>query len=119
MGRGMIAAVRPGEASQHVGALESLTAHTITEEAEIHRELDAVAEQGWALVDEELEEGLRSLAVGIRDPSGEVVAAINVSAPARQGSPEQLREALLPELRHTATEMEAELRLRGEAVAQP
>lgn len=119
MGRVMIAALPPGERSQHVGALESLTAHTITEEAELHRELDAVAEQGWALVDEELEEGLRSLAVGIRDPRGEVVAAINVSAPARQGSPEQLREALLPELRHTATEIEAELRLRGEAVAQP
>ena len=50
------------------------------------RELDRVREQGWALVDQELEEGLRSIAAPVRDASGRTIAAVNVSAHASRVS---------------------------------
>jgi len=116
MGRVLLASLSPTERTRHLGDLEALTPHTITDPHDLDRALRDVAAQGWALVDEELEEGLRSIAVAIRDHTGRVVAAINVSAPARQGTPADLRAALLPELQRTAARIEAELGLRGPAV---
>src|SRR5690625_4313321 len=86
MGRVLLASLSPTERTRHLGDLEALTPHTITDPHDLDRALGDVAAQGWALVDEELEEGLRSIAVAIRDHTGRVVAAINVSAPARQGT---------------------------------
>ena len=70
--------------------------------AEIHR----VRSQGWAMVDQELEEGLRSLAVPVHDSKGEVVAAINVSVHASRWSLEAVRKQLLPRLLETAAAVE-------------
>lgn len=62
------------------------------------------------MVDQELEEGLRSMAVPIRDASGDVVAAMNLSARASRGSSEAIRRELLPPLRAAAAQMEQDLR---------
>src|SRR5699024_4256110 len=51
----------------------------ITDESELRRRIDEVGHAGYALVDQELEPGLRSLAAPIRDADGRVVAAVNVS----------------------------------------
>src|SRR5205823_12280742 len=59
------------------------TGHTITNATALRRELRKIRSQGWALVDQELEEGLRSIAAPIRDADGQVIAAINVSTHAR------------------------------------
>jgi IclR family pca regulon transcriptional regulator len=90
--------------------LRPLTPLTVTDPARLVRILSRVRSQGFALVDQELEEGLRSLAVPIRDQSGTVVAAMNVSAPTSRGSSEAIKRELLPPLQEAAAELEADLR---------
>jgi IclR family transcriptional regulator, pca regulon regulatory protein len=90
-------------------ALEPLTAHTITDGALLGAALDTVRSQGWALVDQELEEGLRSIAAPLRDRAGEVVAAVNVSAPVRRGAVDEMVAEFLPPLLRAAREIEADL----------
>jgi IclR family pca regulon transcriptional regulator len=68
---------------------------------------------GWALVDQELEPGLRAIAAPVRDRSGEVVAAVNVSTSAARTSLEQLREMYLPALLRTTAAIERELHAPG------
>ncbi len=70
-------------------------------------------QQGYSIVDQELEEGLRAIAAPIRDSSGAVTAAINVSAHASRVSPAAMRDDLLPALRETARQIEADLRSQG------
>ncbi|MDT0388479.1 IclR family transcriptional regulator domain-containing protein [Streptomyces dubilierae] len=64
---------------------------------------------GYALVDEELEEGLRSLAVPIRDRQGRVVAALSTAMHASRHSAHECVTALVPELTATATHIESDL----------
>ena len=90
--------------------LRALTRHTISEPARLRRELTRIREQGWALVDQELEEGLRSLAAPIHDADGRVIAAVNVSTHATRRTLDSLREDLLPPLLHTARQIEADLK---------
>lgn len=59
--------------------LRALTPKTVTDAAELLAAIRAVGRDGWASVDQELELGLRSIAVPVRSPAGAVVAAINVS----------------------------------------
>lgn len=90
--------------------LAPLTPRTITDTARLRSELTRIRQQGWALVDEELEEGLRSIAAPLHDLDGKVIAAINLSAPTRRGSPETLRDELLPHLLAAARHIEEDLR---------
>lgn len=62
--------------------LVARTPGALATEADLRAELVRVREQGWALVDQELERGLRSLAAPVLDGSGAVVAAVNVSTSA-------------------------------------
>ena len=78
----------------------------LTDPAVLHRELDAVARAGFCVVDEELELGVRSIAVPLRDGTGTVVAAANVGT--RAGSADLVRD-VLPELRACAAAIEADL----------
>lgn len=89
--------------------LQPLTPRTITSPKALLEELRRIRAQGWALVDEELEEGLRALAVPLRDGQGRVVAAVNLSAQAQRWSPERIRAELLPPLLHTAARIEEDL----------
>lgn len=89
------------------------TSRTITSPIALRAELDRVRAQGWAMVDQELEEGLRSIAAPIRDGSGQVVAAINVSTHASRTTVEAARRDLLPSLLATAARIEADLQASG------
>lgn len=82
--------------------LRALTPHTIADSGALLAELAAVREQGWALVDQELEEGLRSVAAPIRDPSGNVVAAINVATNVSRHKRDELVREIVPPLLATA-----------------
>lgn len=86
-----------------------LTGHTITDAASLRDELKRIRERGWALVDQELEQGLRSVAAPIRDSGGAVVASINVSTHAGRRSLESITEELLPPLLSTAERIEHDL----------
>lgn len=90
--------------------LRALTSHTISEPARLRRELAQTRAQGWALVDQELEEGLRSLAVPIHGASGVVVASLNVSVHASRGSMTTLRRDFLPHAQRAAAAIEDDLR---------
>lgn len=83
-------------------SLAPLTAHTCTDPARLRALLADVAVQGWALVDEELELGLRSVAAPVHGASGRTVAALNVSAAAPRVALERLRDEFLPALLRTA-----------------
>lgn len=69
---------------------------------------------GWALVDQELEPGLRAVAAPVRDRTGEVVAAVNVSTSAARTTLEHMREVYLPALLRTTAAIEHELHAPAE-----
>jgi IclR family pca regulon transcriptional regulator len=85
--------------------LTRYTSHTITDKTLLRAELTRVRTQGFAIVDEELELGLRSLAVPVHRADGTVVAALNVGAHAARADPELLSTKFLPVLRSAATEI--------------
>jgi IclR family pca regulon transcriptional regulator len=89
--------------------LDRLTNRTVTSPPALRSELSRVRAQGWALVDQELEEGLRAVAAPIRDRAGRVVAAINVSAHASRTSLESMRRTLVPPLVAAAARISADL----------
>ena len=111
MGRAVLAHLSHRDRDAFLGdvALEQLTPHTIIDRELLRAELDQVRGQGWALVDQELEEGLRSIAAPLRDRAGRVVAAVNVSAPVRRGAVEELVAEILPPLLRAVHEIEADL----------
>ena len=92
--------------------MRKLTERTVTDETELRKILDRVAAQGWAAVDQELEAGVRSIAVPIRDSSGRVVAAINASAHAARVQMRTLEKQFLPRLLDAAQQIDAELATR-------
>lgn len=92
--------------------LERYTARTRVTRGEIERRLADVRGRGHALADQELEEGLRSIAVPLRDRAGRTVAAINVSAHAFRVPAERLVRDYLPVLERAARSIEAALRAR-------
>lgn len=113
MGRVLLAALPPAELDATLAGEEprALTERTLTEPGALAAELARVRAQGWALVDGELEIGLRSLAAPVRGRDGRVAAAVNISMSAGAASPEETRERHLPLLLETTAAIEAELRL--------
>ena len=67
-------------------------------------------EQGWALVDQELEHGIRSIAAPLHSAAGDVVAAINVSSTTSSATLERIADEFRPALLRTATLIDEALR---------
>jgi IclR family pca regulon transcriptional regulator len=97
--------------------LKPLTARTLVSAGALRAELHRVRRQGYALVDQELEEGLRSVAAPVRDRDGEVVAGVNIAVHASRNSVESVRRDLLPHLLATVARIDADLRITGPARA--
>ncbi len=112
MGRVLLAAMSDADLERYLAeaTFEPFTAQTVTDPDRLREIVREVARQGYAIVDQELEEGLRALAAPIRDSSGTVTAAINVSAHASRLSPDAMRAQLLPALLETARQIEADLK---------
>jgi IclR family pca regulon transcriptional regulator len=115
MGRVLLAALPAAGLEDYLARvkLAALTPRTITGTAELIAELRRVREQGFALVDGEREEGVRSAAAPIRDSSGTVIAALNVSANAARVSMAQLRSDCVPLLISTAQQISREIGFLG------
>lgn len=79
--------------------LEARTPKTITSKTELRAVLKATREQGFALVNEELEFGLRSIAVPVVQKDGHVAIALNLSAQAGRVSAEEMKKRFLPSLK--------------------
>jgi IclR family transcriptional regulator, pca regulon regulatory protein len=78
--------------------MEARTPKTVTDKTEFRAVLEATRAQGYALVNEELEFGLRSIAVPVIQKSGQVTIALNLSAQAGRVSADEMRERFLPSL---------------------
>ncbi|MFJ9537132.1 IclR family transcriptional regulator C-terminal domain-containing protein [Streptomyces sp. NPDC101225] len=99
--------------------LRAFTPHTVTDPDALARLLDGVRARGHALVDEELEEGLRSIAVPVHDRTGRVVAALNVALHAARRTVGECERDILPALRATADRIEGDLRVAGRFTRVP
>jgi len=107
MGRVLLANLPPAELESFFERVQ-LTRHTsktIVTAEKLRQALRLVARNGYSLVDQELEIGLRSMAVPIENPNGKVVAALNVGAHAQRLSIQELQNKFLPQLRATAREL--------------
>lgn len=104
MGRVLLASTGPEDLAAYLERVElkPLTPKTVTGKAALREELERVRERGYALVDEELEMGLRSLAVPVKSRSGRVVAAMNIGVHAARVSIPEMLERCLPLLREGA-----------------
>ena len=104
MGRVLLAALPTDELDAFLAGhpLEKLTDRTVTSPQALRTAIDEVRMQGWALVDQELELGLRSVAAPIQDAERRTVAALNVSAAASRVPLAKLRDEILPSLLTTA-----------------
>jgi IclR family transcriptional regulator, pca regulon regulatory protein len=111
MGRVLLAGLTDDELEAYLAPLrpQALTTRTVTAVGALRAEVARVRAQGWSLVNQELEEGLRAIAAPIRDPEGRVVAAVNVSAHAKR-TLESMRRDLLPPLLATSAKIEADLK---------
>ena len=107
MGRVLLAAQPPDRLATFFATvrMRAYTPRTIVTEPALRQELSRVAAQGWAMVDEELETGLRSLSVPVRGRSGQVIAAMNVSCHASAATPGQTLERCLPVLQAAAARL--------------
>ena len=114
MGRVLLAGLPPAELDAYFdrASLDPITERTVTSPSELRRIVDKVRAQGFALVDQELEQGVRSVAAPLHEAGGAVIAALNVSAHAARISLETLRDAFVPAVRATADLIDADLRAR-------
>jgi len=85
------------------------TKHTVTSRKRLEEMLVEVRQEGFAINDQELEIGLRSIAVPVRNVVGTVVAAMNVSSQASRVSRRELTERCLPVLRTAAEKLSSQL----------
>jgi IclR family pca regulon transcriptional regulator len=95
--------------------LRPLTPRTITAEGDLGERIRQVRTSGFALVDQELEIGLRAIAVPVRDATGAVVAAMNVSAQATRVTLRDMERTFLPPLREAAHALGLQLDRGGRA----
>ncbi|MFE4871274.1 IclR family transcriptional regulator C-terminal domain-containing protein [Streptomyces sp. NPDC056682] len=115
MGRVLLADLPAAERAARLGRMElrALTPRTLTSPAALAAALDEVAAQGYALVDEELEEGLRSIAVPVRGPDGRAVGAVNVAMHTTRRTVAECVAEVLSVLRGAAAAIEADLGVVG------
>ena len=107
MGKVLLAALRPDELDRRAGRAEPIRHHAAlaADADELDRALREVRAKGWALADQDLAPGIRSVATGVRDGDGQVVAAINVTVHAAETSVEKLTGEHLPLLLRTAADI--------------
>lgn len=115
MGRLLLSGLPDAEAEARLRAseLKARTRHTLTGPDALMCEIRRAREQGWCLVDQELEEGLISMAAPVFSASGEVVAALNISGQANRTDPTAMQREMLPALREAAQTISRLLRARG------
>lgn len=115
MGRVLLGALPEDERTALLSEVtpEALTPHTVTTAEALAEAVAETARRGYGWVEQELEEGLRSLAAPVTDSGGRVVAAVNVALHAGRRSPEESLATILPHLLGTAAEISADLTAVG------
>lgn len=108
MGRVLLAGLPEPDLKRFLATarIEKNTPKTVTDRDALSERIARVRREGYAVADEELELGLRSIAVPVRDRSGRTVAAINVSTQSVRFTCQQMVEQILPHLRGAAERIE-------------
>ena len=111
MGRILLAALDDASLSDYLARadLKPRTSRTLHTREALWECLMQVREQGWCIVDQELEQSLRSVAVPVRDAAGRVLAAMNVSTHAGRISRQELETRFLPALLAASRELSMQL----------
>jgi IclR family pca regulon transcriptional regulator len=111
MGRVLLAGLDEAALEEHLSTLQlrRFTEHTVASADQLRARLQETREQGYAIVDQELEHGLRSIAAPVRNRHGKVVAAVNVSSHVSRITRDKARRELLPPLLRAVTEIETDL----------
>ena len=106
-GRVLLAALPDDVLHQYLDemTLTRFTPNTITSKVQLRGVIGEVRLKGWSIVDQELEVGLRSLSVPIRDGRGKTVAALNVCCPSARITPEDMRTRVLAETLEASTKI--------------
>lgn len=104
LGRMLLAGLPDGEVVKLLQASprEARTRHTITGVDALLAKVQQARRQGWCQVNQELEEGLLSMAAPITNRAGRTVAALNVSGQANRTSAKAMQDTMLPALRRAA-----------------
>ena len=110
-GRVLLAALNGDALDRYFQRAELLrfNSRTLTSEEQLRAELDTVRAQGWAMIDQEFEVNVRSIAAPVHDAAGLVAGAIGCSCHAGRVSIEQLSGVFLPRLLETAAEITSAL----------
>lgn len=104
MGRVLLAGLPDGELETRLQglAMERFTQHTVIDVPTLTARIHEARSQGWCLVNQELEEGLISLAAPLKNRAGQTVAALNISGQANRTSAEVMQAQMLPALLQAA-----------------
>ena len=109
MGRVLLSDLSPTDLKRFLDSatIERRTPKSIINRQELAVRIGEASRDGFAIVDEELEIGLRSIAVPVRDRKGLIIAAINVSTQSARFSSDDMRREILPKLTEAARKIEA------------
>ncbi|WP_273204601.1 IclR family transcriptional regulator domain-containing protein [Marinobacter subterrani] len=104
MGRVLLAQLPEAELTAFLDRvpLERFTESSVIDKEGLRRAIDKAREQGYSIVDQELDSGLRSVAVPVFAGNGELLGAINISTNAARVDMETLMEVYLPRLQEAA-----------------
>jgi len=111
MGRVLLAGLSDDELEEYLrtAELRPLTQRTVTDPDKLRRVIHETRRCGYAVIDQELELGVRSAAAPVHDATGNVVAAINATAHASRVNLERLKKEFVPKLLETARAIDADL----------
>jgi len=111
MGRVLLAALSDEALERYLDRvpLPALTRRTLTDRTALCAQVQRVREQGWCLLDQELEDGVRSVAYPLHNSAGQVIAAVNASSHVARVSLERLRSEFVPALAECARSIDADL----------
>lgn len=107
LGRLLLAGLDDAEvrARLEASAPQALTRHTVTDIDALLAKVVQARRQGWCLVNQELEEGLTSIAAPIVDRAGRTIAALNISGQTNRTSAKVMQDTMLPPLLAAAREI--------------
>jgi IclR family pca regulon transcriptional regulator len=111
MGKALLSALPPDRLDEYLATAElrSFMPRTVTDAAELRRQLEKVREAGYAIVEQEVEEGLIAIATVVHDRSGAAVGAVNLSTNVLRHSVDSVCSELREPLLRTARLIERDL----------
>jgi len=107
MGRMILAGLTDEELDAQLNAsdIQKLAPSTLTSAPQVRRSITTARAQGWCIVDQELEPGLRSVAAPVKDADGHTIAAINISTQTAVHDLDSIHRTFLPAVVATARDI--------------